>query len=62
MSPSPRQEVLRKIPSVDEILSQPEVSDLLKTYPEKVVVEAIRDCLKRAPRRASPLRWAPGTG
>ena len=46
MSPSPRQEDLRKIPSVDEALSQPEVSDLLKTYPRNVVVEAIRSCLK----------------
>jgi len=46
MSPSPRQEVLRKIPSVDEILSHPEISDLIKTYPRNVVVEAIRSCLK----------------
>ena len=46
MSPSPRQEVLRKIPSVDEILSRPEISDLIKTYPRNVVVEAIRSCLK----------------
>ena len=46
MSPSPRQEVLRKIPSVDEILSHPEISDLIKTYSRNVVVEAIRNCLK----------------
>jgi L-seryl-tRNA(Ser) seleniumtransferase len=46
MSPSPRQEVLRKIPSVDEILSHPEISDLIKTYPRNMVVEAIRSCLK----------------
>lgn len=46
MSPSPRQEVFRKIPSVDEILSRPEISDLIKTYPRNVVVEAIRSCLK----------------
>jgi len=46
MSPSPRQEVLRKIPSVDEILSRPEISDLIKTYPRNVVVETIRSCLK----------------
>ena len=45
MSPSPRQEVLRKIPSVDEMLLQPEISDLLKTYPRNVVVEAIRRSL-----------------
>jgi len=42
MSPSLRQQVLRKIPSVDEILSKPEVADLLKTHPRAVVVEAIR--------------------
>lgn len=47
MSPSPRQEVLRKIPSVDEILARPEIFDLIKTYSRKVVVEAIRICLKR---------------
>ncbi|HSB03811.1 MAG TPA: L-seryl-tRNA(Sec) selenium transferase [Thermodesulfobacteriota bacterium] len=47
MSPSPRQEVLRKIPSVDEILLQPEVSDLLRTYSRNVVVEAIRISLNR---------------
>ena len=46
MSPTPRQEVLRKIPSVDEILSRPEISDLIKTYPRNVVVETIRSCLK----------------
>ena len=42
----PRQEVLRKIPSVDEILSQPGVSDLLRTHPRDRVVEAIRNSLK----------------
>lgn len=42
MSPSPRQQVLRKIPSVDEILSRPETRELLKTYPRTVVVEGIR--------------------
>ena len=42
MSPSLRQQVLRKIPSVDEILSKPEIADLLKTHPRTVVVEAIR--------------------
>ncbi len=47
MSPSPSQEVLRKIPSVDETLARPEVSDLIKTYSRNVVVEAIRICLKR---------------
>ena len=52
MSSSPRQEVLRqevlrKIPSVEEILSQPELSGLLKTYPREVVVEAIQSSLKK---------------
>ena len=45
MSPSPRQEVLRKIPGVEEILSRPEISDLLKSYPRDVVVEAVRRAL-----------------
>jgi L-seryl-tRNA(Ser) seleniumtransferase len=47
MSPSLHQQVLRKIPSVDDVLSKPEVSDLLKTYPRSVVIEAIRRGLKR---------------
>ena len=47
MSPSLRQQVLRKIPSVDEILSRPEIVDLLKVHPRNVVVEAIRRGLGR---------------
>ncbi|MCJ7749209.1 MAG: L-seryl-tRNA(Sec) selenium transferase, partial [Desulfobacterales bacterium] len=47
MSPSLRQQLLRKIPSVDEILSRPEIADLLKTYSRVVVVEAIRRGLDR---------------
>jgi len=47
MSPSLRQQVLRKIPSVDEILSWPEIEGLLKAYPRNVVVEAIRKGLGR---------------
>ena len=42
MSPPLRQQVLRKIPSVDEILSRPEIVDLLNVHPRRVVVEAIR--------------------
>jgi len=42
MSPTLRQQVLRKIPSVDDILSRKEMSDLLKIHPRTVVVEAIR--------------------
>ncbi len=47
MSSSPSQEVLRRIPSVDETLAHPEISDLVKAYSRNVVVEAIRICLKR---------------
>jgi len=47
MSPSLRQQALRKIPSVDEILSRPEITDLLKSYPRTVVVEAVRKGLGR---------------
>ena len=47
MSPSLRQQALRKIPSVDELLSRPQVVDLLKVHPRKVVVEAIRKGLGR---------------
>jgi L-seryl-tRNA(Ser) seleniumtransferase len=47
MSPSLRQQVLRKIPSVDEILSRKEIVDLLKVHPRNVVVEAIRKGLER---------------
>lgn len=47
MSPSLRQQLLRKIPSVDEILSRPEMSDLLKIHPRHLVVEAIRKGLER---------------
>ena len=47
MSPSLRQQVLRKIPSVDDILSRPEIIDLLKVHPRHVVVDAIRKGLGR---------------
>jgi L-seryl-tRNA(Ser) seleniumtransferase len=39
--------VLREIPRVDEILSRPQIVDLLKVHPRKVVVEAIRKGLGR---------------
>ncbi len=42
-----RQQALRKIPSVDEILSRPEIVELLKVHPRKVVVEAIRKGLRQ---------------
>ncbi len=47
MSSTPRQQALRKIPSVEEILSRPEMVSLLRTNPRSVVVEAIRRGLKR---------------
>jgi L-seryl-tRNA(Ser) seleniumtransferase len=47
MSPSLRQQLLRKIPSVDEIVSRPEMSDLLKIHPRHLVVEAVRKGLGR---------------
>ncbi len=47
MSPSLREQLLRKIPSVDEILSRSEIADLLRAYPRTVVVEAIRKGLAR---------------
>ena len=47
MSPPLRQQALRKIPSVDEILSRPEIVDLLNVHPRRVVVEAIRKGLGR---------------
>ena len=42
MSPPLPQQVLRKIPKVDEILSRSEITDLLKVHPRAVVLEAIR--------------------
>ncbi len=47
MSPSLREQILRKIPSVDEILLRSEIANLLKTHPRTVVVEAIRKGLER---------------
>ncbi len=47
MSLSLRQQVLRKIPSVDELLSRQQIVDLLKIHPRHVVVEAIRKGLGR---------------
>lgn len=47
MSSPLRQQALRKIPSVDEILSKPEVVELLKVYPRNVVVEAVRKGLRQ---------------
>ncbi len=50
MSPTLRQQVLRKIPSVDEILSKSEMLDLLRIHPRAVVVQAVRKGLERLRR------------
>jgi len=42
MCPSLHQQVLRKIPKVDDILLRQEIVDLLQVHPRTVVVEAIR--------------------
>jgi len=42
-----RQELLRKIPSVEEILSREETIELLKNYPRSVVVDSIRKGLQK---------------
>ncbi len=47
MCPSLRQQVLREIPSVEEILSRPQIVDLLNVHPRHVVVEAVRKGLGR---------------
>jgi L-seryl-tRNA(Ser) seleniumtransferase len=47
MSPSRHQQVLRRIPSVDEILAAPRITDLLRIHPRPVVVDAIRKGLGR---------------
>jgi L-seryl-tRNA(Ser) seleniumtransferase len=47
MSPSARQQLLRKVPKVDEILSKPEIVALLNLHPRAVVVDAIRKGLDR---------------
>jgi L-seryl-tRNA(Ser) seleniumtransferase len=62
MSPSLRQQVLRKIPSVDEILSRQECIELLKTYPRTVVVDAIRRGLKRLRGELLHKEDLPGSG
>ena len=46
MSPSLRQQLLRKIPSVEELLSKTEIAELLRIHPRSVVLEAIRTGLK----------------
>jgi len=62
MSPSLRQQLLRKIPSVDEILSKPEMSDLLEIHPRHLVVEAVRNGLGRLREEILRQEELPQTG
>jgi len=62
MSPSLRQQLLRKIPSVDEILSRSEMSDLLKTHPRHLLVEAVRKGLGRLRKEILLKEELPQTG
>lgn len=50
MSLTLRQQMLRKIPRVDEILSRPEMGHLIKVHSRKVVVEAVRRGLEHLRR------------
>lgn len=47
MDPTLRQQALRKIPSVEDILSRQEMSELLKVHPRTVVLEAVRRGLRQ---------------
>ena len=47
MLPPLRQQALRKIPSVDDILSHPQIAQLMACHPRTVVVEGIRRGLSR---------------
>jgi L-seryl-tRNA(Ser) seleniumtransferase len=53
MSPNPIQSALRKIPPVDELLTEGPIADLLNTYPRdlavshiRVILEEIRDAIR----------------
>ena len=41
-----RQNILRTIPSVNELLESPEISKLTDLYPRQLVVEAVREVLE----------------
>lgn len=43
---SMRQNILRTIPSVNELLESPEISGLIGLYPRQLVVEAVREVLE----------------
>jgi L-seryl-tRNA(Ser) seleniumtransferase len=47
MAPADRQEALRKIPKIDEILANPGIAELSRGYPRAVVVEAVRRGVER---------------
>ncbi|MBU6392392.1 MAG: L-seryl-tRNA(Sec) selenium transferase, partial [Planctomycetes bacterium] len=41
-----REDILRTIPSVNEILEFPEITKLVNLYPRQFVVDAIREVLE----------------
>jgi len=41
------QEILRRLPSVDQLLEEPRLKDLLKEAPRRLVVKAVRETLDR---------------
>jgi L-seryl-tRNA(Ser) seleniumtransferase len=43
-----KQELLRRLPKVDELLKAPAVVSLMKKYPRSVVVDAVRDAVDNA--------------
>jgi L-seryl-tRNA(Ser) seleniumtransferase len=48
-----KQELLRRLPKVDELLKAPAVASLLKKYPRAVVVDAVREAVDSARELAS---------
>ncbi len=43
-----KEKILRKIPSVDEVLNSPHFSSLLSSYPRRLLVERVREVLEEA--------------
>jgi L-seryl-tRNA(Ser) seleniumtransferase len=62
---APQAEALRQIPSLDRLLSSPELTSLLADYPRPAVVETLRlvldECRQRirAGERLAPEAWGP---
>jgi L-seryl-tRNA(Ser) seleniumtransferase len=52
LNPPERNTILRRIPSVDEILGSARIQDLLRRQPRWAVVEAVREVLATCRRRA----------